>query len=83
MLSLTHPGNISVLPQLLASAAGPPVSISEDHPDAISLFASQRDMDLGEGDRSKSKDRSLRPEDSVSQAGSSVSPAHNTVEKLS
>ena len=78
MLSLTHKGNMSVPPQQLASAAGPTVSVSEDHPDAVSLFASQRDMDLGEGDRSESDDRSLRPEGSVSQAGFSISLAHNT-----
>ena len=38
--------------------------------------------DLGEGNRSESSDRSLRPKDSISQAGSAISPAHNSVEEL-
>ena len=40
-------------------------------------------MDLGEGDGSESDGRSYRPADSVSQAGSTVSLAPDTVEELS
>ena len=83
MPSLTLTGNSAAPPQLSASAAGPTVTASEDHPDAVSLFASQRDVDLGEGDGSESDDRSLRPEDSFSQAGSPISPARESVEELS
>ena len=39
--------------------------------------------DFGEGDGSESDDRSLRPEDSFSQAGSPISPARESVEELS
>ena len=42
--SLTLAGN---------SSAGSTVTTSEDHLDAVSLFVSQRDMDLGEGDLSR------------------------------
>ena len=38
---------------------------------------------LGEGDGSESDDRSTRPEDSISQVGSAISPAHDSVEELS
>ena len=69
---LTYAGNSSAPLQQLASAAGLTVTASEDHLDAVSLFASQRDIDLGEGDRSESDDRFLRPEDSISQVGSTV-----------
>ena len=74
---LIHPGNSSAPPEQPVLTSGLTVTASEDHLDAVSLFVSQRDMAVGEGDGSESEDRSLRPEDPTSQVGSAVFLAHD------
>lgn len=74
------PGNCAAPPQQSISASVPATVPTGDHPDAVSVFASPRDMDIGEDDESEADSRSVKPQDSISQVGSVVSRPEGATE---